>query len=71
MNTVYDLGIAIENIRSAAGSIEVSGQKNVECLYMIFTLCNDIIKALNELVEKNSTEKPIIQDGEEDGQVNS
>lgn len=71
MNTIYDLGMAIEQIRSAANEIEVSGAKNIDALHMIFQTCNDIITALNEIVENYNPENSIGQDGDEDGQIDS
>ena len=71
MNTIYDLGMAIEQIRTAASAIEVSGIKNVEALYTIFQLCNDVIDALNEIVSRNTADNPINQDGDGDGQIDS
>ena len=71
MNTIYDLGMAIEQIRLAASNIEVSGVKNVEALYTIFQLCNNIIKGLNEIVERNNNENTVEQDGDGDGQIDS
>lgn len=70
MNTIYDLGMAIEQIRSAANSIEVSGVKNVEALHIIFQTCNDIIKGLNEIVNRN-TDNSVDKDGDSDGQIDS
>ena len=71
MNTIYDLGMAIEQIRTAASSMEVRGMKNVEALYTIFQLCNDVINTLNEVVSRNTVDNSINQDGDGDGQVDS
>lgn len=71
MNTLYDFGIAVEQIRDAANSIDVKGANNVEALHTIFHICNDIISALNKIVEKHTLENPINQDGDGDGQVDS
>lgn len=71
MNTIYDLGMAVEQIRSSAEVIEVRGSKNIEALSTIFQLCNDIITALNEIVENYEKENSITQDGDGDGQVDS
>jgi len=70
MNTIYELGSAIEQIRSAANTIEVSGARNIEAAYTIFKLCNNIIEVLNEIVEKNSI-NPENQDGDIDGEIDS
>lgn len=70
MNTIYELGLAIEQIRSAANTIEVSGAKNVESIYVIIKLCNSIIQSLNEIVENNNTNSDN-QDGDIDGQIDS
>ena len=70
MNTIYELGSAIEQIRSAANTIEVSGARNIEAVYTIFKLCNNIIEVLNEIVEKNSI-NPENQDGDIDGEIDS
>ena len=70
MNTIYELGLAIEQIRAAANTIEVSGAKNVESIYVIIKLCNSIIQSLNEIVENNNTNSDN-QDGDIDGQIDS
>lgn len=71
MNTIYDLGMAIEEIRSYANVIEVRGSNNIEAVHKIFILCNEIIQVLNEIVENNSNVNSVSQEGDGDGQVDS
>lgn len=50
MNTLYDFGQMIIEIRDAADQIEVKGAKNASLIAMIFQRCNDIISELNKIV---------------------
>lgn len=74
MNTLYDLGIAITQIRDAADALEIKGAKNAELVMLIFQISNNIITELNGIVqskkEKND-EDPQNQVGEDDGKVDS
>ena len=69
MITLYDLGMAVEQIRSAANIVEVSGAKNIEAVYTILKLCNDIIIELNHITESNISKQSTDQVGGENGQV--
>lgn len=64
MQTLYDFGLEVQNIREAADSIEVKGNKNASLVVYIYNKCNDIIQAINDLIEQQRN-PPSGQNGEE------
>lgn len=72
MNTLYEFGEAVIEIRDAVDNIEVKGAKNAALVSMIFQKCNEIITQINLIAEQaNSSEKTEPQAGDTDGQVDS
>ena len=70
MNTLYDLGMEVSHIREALDSLEVKGHNNVSLLNYAFNKCNEIIEALNKIVqsisENQNGSEEVKSDGEND-----
>ncbi len=49
MNTLYDLGKAVEQMRDVANQLEVKGRNNTAGITFIVDTCNNIIKTINEV----------------------
>ena len=74
MNSLYDFGQAIIQIREAVDEIEVKGAKSAGLVAMIFQKCNEIIIELNKIVSEKKEEKAgenSDQVGDADGQIDS
>ena len=74
MNSLYDFGQAVIQIREAVDEIEVKGAKNAGLVAMIFQKCNEIIIELNKIVSEKKEEKDgenSDQVGDADGQIDS
>lgn len=54
METLLDFGQEILKIREAIDSIEVKGKTNASYLVYAYDKCNEIIQAINQIVEKQS-----------------
>ncbi|MBQ8707823.1 MAG: hypothetical protein IJ523_07040 [Succinivibrionaceae bacterium] len=52
--TLYDLGMEVTKIREAVDSLEVKGKKNASLVVYAFEKCNDIIEAINAVVNQES-----------------
>lgn len=50
--TLYDLGMEVTKIREAINSLEVKGEKNASLVVYAFRKCNDIIEAINAVVNQ-------------------
>ena len=74
MNSLFDFGQAVIQIREAVDEIEVKGAKNAGLVAMIFQKCNEIIIELNKIVSEKKEEKDgenSDQVGDADGQIDS
>lgn len=69
METLQDFGNEVAQIREAINRLEVKGEQNAALIVFAFNRCNNIIKALNEIVERQSN-PPEGQNGVEEGDVN-
>ena len=64
MQTLYDFGMEVQKIREAIDSIEVKGAKNASFVVYAYNKCNDIINAINQIIDEQQT-PPSGQNGEE------
>lgn len=64
MQTLYDFGLEVQKIREAVNSLTVKGSENASLVVYAFNKCNDIIKAINEVIAKQQN-PPEGQNGEE------
>lgn len=62
MQTLYEFGMEVTRVREAIDSIEVRGHKNASLVDYAYNKCNDIIAAINSVVQQKD------QNGEESGQ---
>ena len=73
METLHDFGMEVMKIREAANSIEVKGQQNASLVVFIVEKCNEIVKAINNVIERSKIPSED-QNGEEfakeEGEVN-
>lgn len=66
MQTLYDFGMEVQKIREAINSINIKGADNASYIVYAYNKCNDIVKAINEVIEreqKNSSDNG--QNGED------
>lgn len=66
MQTLYDFGIEVQKIREAINSITVKGADNASFVVYAVNKCNDIIKAINVVIEQQEQNPPESQNGEDD-----
>lgn len=69
--SIYDLGMAVREIREAANSIEVKGRQNAAYIVYINHQCDVLIGNFNEMAENVSAENSgsaVETDGEMNGQ---
>ena len=59
MQTLYEFGMEVTRVREAIDSIEVRGHENTSLVEYAFNKCNDIIAAINSVVQQQN------QNGEE------
>ena len=59
MQTLYEFGMEVARVREAIDSIEVRGHENASLVEYAFNKCNDIIAAINSVVQQQN------QNGEE------
>ena len=74
MNTLYDLGMEISNIRTALNNIEVRGQNNASLLVYAYDKCTELIKDINEIGKAIEGEQKEVGKSESDdmeGEVNA
>jgi hypothetical protein len=77
MQTLYDFGMEVQKIREAINSLTVKGSENASYVVYAYNKCNDIIKAINEVIERQQN-PPESQNGakssetaeKEEGEVN-
>lgn len=67
MQTLYDFGIEVQKIREAVNNLTVKGSENASLVVYAVGKCNDIIQAINEIVEKQSA-SPEDQNGDKESQ---
>lgn len=65
MNTLYDFGMEVQKIREAVNSITVKGADNASYVVYAVNKCNDIIKAINSVIEQQKQNPPESQNGED------
>lgn len=71
MQSLYDIGKTIVQIREAVNAIEVKGQENASYVVYIHGKCNDLIETLNEIARNAAQqETQPAADEETDGEVN-
>lgn len=71
MQSLYDIGKTIIQIREAANSLEVKGQQNAAYIVFIHGKCNDLIETINEISRKaNNPDPKADAEKETDGDVN-
>lgn len=77
MQTLYDFGMEVQKIREAADSLTVKGYQNASLVVYIFNKCNDIIQAINDVIQIESNppsdqneEDSNTQTEEEEGEMN-
>lgn len=69
--TLYDLGMEVTKIREAINSLEVKGESNASLIVYAFRKCNEIIGAINAVVNQQSeTSQNGEKTTEEEGDVN-
>lgn len=64
MQTLYDFGIEVQKIREAINNITVKGADNASFVVYAVNKCNDIIKAINVVIEQQEQKPPESQNGE-------
>lgn len=73
MQTLYDFGMEVQKIREAINSLTVKGAENASLIAYAFNKCNDIIQAINDVIESQQN-PPKGQNGkeptEEEGEMN-
>ncbi len=52
MQTLYDFGMEVQKIREAINGLTVKGAENASLVVYAFNKCNDIIKAINEVIDR-------------------
>lgn len=52
MQTLYDFGLEVQKIREAIDNIEAKGARNASFIVFSYNKCNDIINAINQIIEK-------------------
>lgn len=57
MQTLLDFGQEVAKIREAVNSLEVKGEANATLIVFAVHKCNDIIAAINDIVQKQIEEK--------------
>lgn len=65
MKTLYDFGMEVQKIREAVNSITVKGSDNASFVVYAVNKCNDIIKAINVVIEQQEQNPPDGQNGED------
>ena len=71
MQSLYDIGKTIIQIREAANSLEVKGQQNAAYIVFIHGKCNDLIEVINEISRNaNNPDPKADAEKETDGDVN-
>lgn len=77
MQTLYDFGMEVQKIREAADSLMVKGYQNASLVVYIFNKCNDIIQAINDVIQTEpnppsdqTEEDSNNQTEEEEGEMN-
>lgn len=71
MQTLYDFGMEVQNIREAIDSIEVKGAKNASFVVYAYNKCNDIINEINRIIGEQQTSPENGQNGEETFETDS
>ncbi len=70
MQTLYEFGMEVTRIREAIDSIEVRGHKNASLVDYAYNKCNDIIAAINNVVQqKNQNGEEGDMNGEQDSAI--
>lgn len=64
MQTLYDFGLEVQKIREAIDNIEAKGARNASFIVFAYNKCNDIINAINQIIEKQQN-PPSSQNGED------
>lgn len=70
MKTLYDLGIEVTKIREAINSLEIKGEQNASLIVYATHKCNDIIEAINAIVNQSDPGQNGEEQTEEGGEVN-
>ena len=68
MYTLYDFGLEVQKIREAINGLTVKGSDNASLVVYAFNKCNDIIKAINDVIAKQQN-SPEGQNGEEHSEM--
>lgn len=66
MQTLYDFGMEVQKIREAVNGITVKGSDNASLVVYAVSRCNDIIKAINDVIDQQQTPPENGQNGEEE-----
>lgn len=64
MRTLYDFGMEVQKIREAINSITVKGADNASYVVYAVNKCNDVIKAINAVIEQQEQKPLESQNGE-------
>ena len=70
MQTLYEFGMEVTRVREAIDSIEVRGHENASLVEYAFNKCNDIIAAINSVVQQNQNGEEGARDLAEEGDMN-
>lgn len=70
MRTLYDFGMEVTKIREAINSLEVKGEHNASLVVYAYNKCNDIIEAINAVVNQSDPGQNGEETGKEEVEVN-
>lgn len=65
MQTLYDFGVEVQNIREAIDSLEIKGSRNASFVVYAYNKCNDIINEINRIIGEQQTPPESGQNGED------
>ena len=74
MQTLYEFGMEVTRVREAIDSIEVRGHENASLVEYAFNKCNDIIAAINSVVQQQNQNgeegaRDLAEEGDMNGEV--
>ena len=70
MKTLYDFGVEVTKVREAINSLEIKGEQNASLVVYAIHKCNDIIEAINAVVNQSDPGQNGEDQTEEEGEVN-
>lgn len=65
MRTLYDFGMEVQKIREAINSMTTKGAENASLIVYAVNKCNDIIQAINDVIDQQQNPPEDDQIGED------